>query len=99
MPPFHHSAYFISQFVLLESTALLYVTLPAPELHHMHQFGIAINNDVWIVGDNNKLATQLIFANLPHDQVVDKVVVEIVFRLVENNGFLTESCQLLSRLY
>ena len=93
MPPFHHPAYLIAQFGLLESTALLHDTLTALELHHMHQFGIAIYNHVGVMGDNNELTTQFVFADLSHDQVVYQVVVEVVFRLVENNGLLTESQQ------
>ena len=61
MTAFHHPAYLIAQLVFLESTALLHVTLSTPEIHDMHQFGIAINDDVRIVGDDDELATQLVY--------------------------------------
>jgi len=50
----------------------------------MHHLGIAVNDDVGIVSHDDDLPSSLVLLHLPHDEVVDQMVVEIVLRLIEH---------------
>src|SRR5690606_964843 len=67
---FHHPADLLAHGLLLQGAALLNQALAATELHHMHQFGIAIHHHVGVVSDHDELPTQLVLADLAHDQIV-----------------------------
>lgn len=90
MSTFHHPADLATHHRFLQCTALLNATLPVLELHDMDQFRVAVDDHIWVMGHDDELTTQLVLANLPHNQIVDQVVVQIV-RLIEDNGFLAES--------
>ena len=49
-----------------------------------NQFGVAKNRYVGIVSGENKLATTFLLAHLGHDPFCDEAIVEVVFRLVNN---------------
>src|SRR5690606_7018336 len=87
---FHHTAHFSAQLALLQRAALLHAALPASELHDMDQLSIAVDHDIRVVSHNEELAAELIFTNLPDDQVIDQMVVKIVLGLIQHNRLFAE---------
>lgn len=55
----------------------------------MNEFGVTINNNGGIVRHNHHLSSNLTFPNLPDDQVVNKLVVEISLWLIENEWLIS----------
>ena len=89
-PPLHHPTNLLAHLPLLQR--------PRPRLHHHaltshmihrdHLLGIPVHDDVGIVRNHDHLPAALVVTDLADDQVVDHVVVEIVFGLVEHDGLV-----------
>lgn len=63
-------------------------TLSSAKIEHMQHLGIAVHDDVRIVRHDDDLTPSLVFLHLPHDQVVDQMIVEIVLGLIEYQWFV-----------
>ena len=51
--------------------------------------GVTVHDDVWIVGNGNNLPAELGLPKLLHHQGVDQVIIQIIFGLIEEDGFLS----------
>ena len=57
-------------------------------IHGDHLLGVTVDHDVRVVRDHDDLPPALVVTDLPNDEVVDHMVVKIVFRLIEYDGFI-----------
>ena len=60
-------------------------TLRLEHVHGQNHFGIAVDDDVWVVSGNNNLTIPFAVPNLLNDQVVDEVVIQVVFWLIQDD--------------
>ncbi len=63
-PPPDHAADIFARGLFLPRAAFNNAALSAAKTEHMHQFGIAVDNDVWVVGDDDDLAPSVILSDL-----------------------------------
>src|SRR5262245_43570512 len=83
---FHHTAHLLAHPAFLQRALVHDPTLPGAKIQGTQHLRIAIDHDVWVVGDDDNLAPEFVSADLPDDQVVDQVIVKVVLRLVEDEG-------------
>ena len=72
----------------MKSTLCYDSGLPRPHIKGNDIFRITINDNVGVVRDDQNLSFLLDLSQLGYDQVIDQVVVEVVFRLVKHERFI-----------
>lgn len=88
-PTFHDSAGLVADALVLKASRLNSPALTISEVHGDDQLRIPVHGDVGSVSGNDHLPSALAGANLPDDQVVDQLIVEIILGLVKNQRFRT----------
>ena len=83
----HHSTYLGSYVALLESPAGIDVALALVRLQRDHQLGVAMNDDIGVVGHDDDLAGLFGLPETGDQQIVDQGVVKIVLGLVKYDRF------------
>ena len=89
-PPLHHPTNLLTYLRLLQRPRPLHHhhTLTPHVIHRDHLLGIPVHDDIGVVRHHDHLSAAFVVTDLADDQVVDHVVVEIVFGLVEHDGLV-----------
>ena len=69
------------------------MALPLPEIHHLYQLGVAIDYHIRVVRDHNQLSAQLVLPDLPNNQFINQMVVQVVFWLIQYQWLIAKSQQ------
>jgi hypothetical protein len=75
---------------LLQAAARDDAARPACKVQRVHQFRVTIHNHVRVVRDYDDLSISLMKPQLPNNKVVDEVIVQVVFWLIQDERFRAE---------
>ena len=77
-----------------------HVASASSNVHGHNLVCIAVQDSIWMVSGNNHLPYSLVTTDLPSHQIVDLVIVEIIFGLNENERLfsLAHVCQPLEQV-
>ena len=56
----------------------------------MHHLGVAIDYHIGVVRHDDQLPAPLVLSDLPNNQFIDQMVVQIVLGLIEDQRFVTK---------
>ena len=64
-------------------------TLSTLEVHGNDLLCISVHYDTCVVGRYYYLTSMFVLADLSNNQVIDQVIVEVIFWLIEDDGIIT----------
>jgi hypothetical protein len=84
----HNVANRVANRPFLETTLCLDLRLPASSGQSHNELGITVHDNIGVMGNYEHLPTLFDRAELFDNQIVDQVIVEVVFRLIQDDRLL-----------
>jgi hypothetical protein len=87
-PSLHDLADLVSYVLVLQASFALPLRRSPTGGQSDNQFGVTVDHDVRVMGDDDNLPTAFNLSELADNQLIDQVVVEIIFGLIHKQRFL-----------